>query len=334
MLTEEMFGALIQALKVAKRIIFVGDPNQLPPIGAGRPFVDLVDLLKLNLKESDFPKVCKCYGELTVNRRQSSDEIRLDVELSKLFTKNKNAFDDYVITDIEKGLSKNISIVGWSTKEELEEKLLQIMSDEIGMDGVDDVDGFDLSLGGVKTERGIFFNKGAAKFAENWQILAPVRNMPHGVMNINRLLHLKYREKKLKLASYTGGWKRIPKALGPENIVYGDKVINVINDRRDAWPRNTVRDYIANGEIGIACDSYSKDKPSDYLRVEFSSQKGAVYSYTKDDFSEENGTAYLELAYALTVHKAQGSQFDTVILVMSEPCRIISREMLYTSLTR
>ena len=42
----------------------------------------------------------------------------------------------------------------------------------------------------------------------------------------------------------------------------------------------------------------------------------------------------MELAYALTVHKAQGSQFDTVILVLAEPCQIISREMLYTALTR
>lgn len=42
----------------------------------------------------------------------------------------------------------------------------------------------------------------------------------------------------------------------------------------------------------------------------------------------------MELAYALTVHKAQGSQFNTVILVIAEPCRIISREMLYTALTR
>jgi hypothetical protein len=45
MLTEEMFAALIQALKKAQRIVFVGDPNQLPPIGAGRPFVDLVKML-------------------------------------------------------------------------------------------------------------------------------------------------------------------------------------------------------------------------------------------------------------------------------------------------
>ena len=71
MLTEEMFGALMQALQHAKRIIFVGDPNQLPPIGAGRPFVDLVDLLRLDLRPGVFPKVCKCYGELPVNRREA-----------------------------------------------------------------------------------------------------------------------------------------------------------------------------------------------------------------------------------------------------------------------
>jgi ATP-dependent exoDNAse (exonuclease V) alpha subunit len=42
MLTEDMLGALFDALKGVKRYIFVGDPAQLPPIGAGRPFVDLI----------------------------------------------------------------------------------------------------------------------------------------------------------------------------------------------------------------------------------------------------------------------------------------------------
>lgn len=153
-------------------------------------------------------------------------------------------------------------------------------------------------------------------------------------MNINRLLHLKYREHLLKVAKYYGPRKRIPKALGPENIIYGDKVINVVNGSRDAWPNDVGRNYVANGEIGIACGSYSAKKPNDYLRVEFASQKGVLYSYTGRDFNEESGSACLELAYALTVHKSQGSQFDTVILVLAEPCRIISREMLYTALTR
>ena len=335
MLTEEMFGALMQALKAAKRIIFVGDPNQLPPIGAGRPFVDLVNLLRMNLKAGSFPKVCKCYGELTVNRRQSSDEERLDVDLSKLFTNAEEVPDGDVVSEIEKGKSPNISFVQWSTKEELEEFLLRLMAEEIGMSDVDDQEGFDLSLGGTKTNSGIYFNVGCAEKAEEWQILAPVRNMPQGVMNINRLIHLKYRAHLLDVSRNFGKYKRIPKALGPESIVYGDKVINVINNSRDAWPKDNARNYVANGELGIACVSFSpKSNVNKYFRVEFSSQKGFTYTYTdKKDFKEE-GITSLELAYALTVHKAQGSQFNTVILVLAEPCRIISRELLYTALTR
>lgn len=334
MLTEEMFGALLQALKAAKRILFVGDPHQLPPIGAGRPFVDLVELLKRNLRPGCFPKVCGCYGELTVNCRQAGHAERLDVELSKLFTGTEERPDSDVIAEIEKGGSTHVSFVRWSSKEELEEKLLEAVARETGMEGPEDQDGFDASLGGEKNTYETFFNRGCTGCAEMWQILAPVRNMPQGVMNINRLLHLKYREHLLKVARYYGSRKRIPQALGPENIVYGDKVINVINGPRPAWPNGAGRNYAANGEIGIACASYSSQNPTDYLRVEFASQKGVLYSYTGRDFHEESGSAALELAYALTVHKAQGSQFNTVILVLAEPCRIISRELLYTALTR
>ena len=334
MLTEEMFGALMQALKPAKRIIFVGDPNQLPPIGAGRPFVDLVTLLKMKLKPGEFPRVCDCYGELTVNRRQNSDKERLDVELSKLFTNSEEVPDGDVVAEIEKGNSKSISIIKWDTKEELEERVLQIVAKILNMNGVDDQDGFDLALGGSKSDYGIFFNVGCAEYAELWQILAPVRNMPQGVLNLNRLIHLKYREHLLEVSKRYGYKKRIPKALGPESIIYGDKVINVKNGKRDAWPKEDARNYVANGEIGMACNCYSSKKPMDYLNVEFSSQKNVTYSYTKKDFDEEDDSASLELAYALTVHKAQGSQFKTVILVLAEPCRNISREMLYTALTR
>ena len=70
------------------------------------------------------------------------------------------------------------------------------------------------------------------------------------------------------------------------------------------------------------------------MYIEFASQKGALYSYSAKDFDDDSGTSCLELAYALTVHKAQGSQFDTVILVLAEPCGLISRELLYTALTR
>ena len=69
------------------------------------------------------------------------------------------------------------------------------------------------------------------------------------------------------------------------------------------------------------------------LEVEFSSQPGFKYDFTSRDFGEENN-AVLELAYALTVHKSQGSEFGTVILVLPNPCRLLSRELIYTALTR
>jgi len=69
------------------------------------------------------------------------------------------------------------------------------------------------------------------------------------------------------------------------------------------------------------------------LEVEFTSQPLFTYGFTKRDFGEE-GEAPLELAYALTVHKAQGSEFGTVILVLPNPCRLLTRELLYTALTR
>jgi len=335
MLTEEMFGSLMQALKRARRIIFVGDPNQLPPIGSGRPFVDLVYMLKLNLKPG-FPRVCDHYGELTVNRRQKADEIRMDVRLSRLFTSTEERPDDDVITDILRDGNPNIEFKQWNSKDDLEKSLLEIMAKETGMKGIDDQNGFDRSLGAEFGEFGTFFNIDAAKSAEKWQILAPVKNMPQGVMNINRLIHLKYREKYLEISKRWGARKRIANSLGPEGIVYGDKVINVINtSKKKAFPDDErARNYIANGEIGIACGDYSSNRNNNYMHVVFSSQPGYKYSFDKKDFDEENGTAQLELAYALTVHKAQGSQFNTVILVLSEPCRIISREMLYTALTR
>ena len=69
------------------------------------------------------------------------------------------------------------------------------------------------------------------------------------------------------------------------------------------------------------------------LKVEFSSQPGFMYSFSGRDFGEETSPV-LELAYALTVHKAQGSEFGTVLVVLPNPCRLLSRELLYTALTR
>ncbi|MBR5487452.1 MAG: AAA family ATPase, partial [Phascolarctobacterium sp.] len=332
MLTEEMFGALMESIGKAKRIIFVGDPNQLTPIGSGCPFVDLVNLLRDKVTKN-FPVVTDNYAELTINRRQADSEERLDVELAKTFTRNNLDSDKSIIAEIIKKPNDKIKFIRWTDRAELEDKLLEIIKDTAGMSSVDDVKGFDKFLGGTEKDGYMYFNLGAAKMIEKWQILAPVKNMPQGVININRLIHQKYRKNFIDLANKKGYQRRIPKALGSDGIVYGDKVINVINNGRDSYPKG-LENYVANGEIGIACKCFYKRGSANYLNVEFSSKQGMTFSYDYRDFSEESGVDFLELAYALTVHKAQGSQFDTVILVLAEPCRIISRELIYTALSR
>lgn len=149
---------------------------------------------------------------------------------------------------------------------------------------------------------------------------------------MNHLIHEKYRGNFLVLAS-RDRYRKIPFKMGPEGIVYGDKVINLINtSKKKAFPESS-DNYIANGEIGMACGNFGNTKSLSYLHVEFASQMGKTYSYESKEFGEESQTP-LELAYALTVHKAQGSQFDSVILVLSNKCFLLSKELLYTALTR
>jgi len=64
------------------------------------------------------------------------------------------------------------------------------------------------------------------------------------------------------------------------------------------------------------------------------SQPGFAYKYWPSEFDRQESSPPLELAYALTVHKTQGSEFGTTFLVVPNPCRLLTREMLYTALTR
>ena len=119
--------------------------------------------------------------------------------------------------------------------------------------------------------------------------------------------------------------------------MYGDKVINNKNQhvpKSRRWPSE--EGYLANGEVGIVVGQM-RNRRFDYtprcLEIEFSTQRGYVVKFWPSSFDEERG-ASLELAYALTVHKAQGSEFGTVLLVLPKSGSMISRELIYTALTR
>jgi hypothetical protein len=65
------------------------------------------------------------------------------------------------------------------------------------------------------------------------------------------------------------------------------------------------------------------------MDVRFSTQPNLTYRYYRPEVDEN-----LELAYAITVHKAQGSDFEIVFLILPQKARTFSRELLYTGLTR
>jgi hypothetical protein len=329
--------ALIDSLKGVQRLVLVGDKRQLPPIGAGRPFVDIITKLAPADVETVFPRVGPGYAELTVRCRQTGD-VREDLQLADWFSgQNLDPGEDEIFDVVLKKMPHRVRIIQWDNSDQIQEKILDVLVKELKLNDRLDSTGFELSLGGVQSGQYVYFNRGAARAVEGWQILSPVKGRSFGVKELNRLIQKTFRAGMLKLANEYRS-KRVPPPLGPDEIVYGDKVINTVNNRRyQVYPKQDALQYVANGEIGIVVGKFRGmyEKWSGQLptNVEFSSQPSFIYDYGPRDFKEE-GSPILELAYAITVHKSQGSDFDLSVLVLPSPCRLLSRELLYTALTR
>jgi hypothetical protein len=272
-----------------------------------------------------FPRINPGYAELTIERRQVGAD-RADLRLARWFSSAAPPAGDDDIFSAEDNEHPTIRFVQWDRSEDFQEKLLDVLAQELRLADSQDVRGFNRALGCTTNGQYDNFNRGAVEAVERWQLLSPLRGMPFGVGDINRLIHERFRATDVTRASYGSS---TPRPLGPERIVYGDKVINLSNHARNAYPNQGAVNYLANGEIGLA----SGVKNKNFLNVEFSSQMGWSYGFSGRDFGDEHDPR-LELAYALTIHKAQGSQFGLVILVLPEEHPILSRELIYTALTR
>lgn len=170
---------------------------------------------------------------------------------------------------------------------------------------------------------------------ERWQVLSPFRGRAYGTVQLNRYLKETYRRAEMEAATRRVG-RRVPAPLGPERIVLGDKVVNLVNRSLRFWSREEGQQtgYVANGEIGVVIGqikSKSMKSPPWMTQVEYASQPGRRYRATS---GSGDGDAPVELAWALTVHKSQGSEFGFVVLMLPAGVRRLSRELLYTALTR
>lgn len=154
------------------------------------------------------------------------------------------------------------------------------------------------------------------------QVLTPMRKGNLGVETLNRILQ--------KYLNPEG--KNKPEYLYGDTIFRtGDKVMQVKNNYQLEW--EIVSQYnipidkgvgVFNGDMGIIKEIYPHQQA---LLVEFDDSRRVTYPFS--------GLEELELAYAITIHKSQGSEYPAVILpLLKGPRQLMNRNLLYTGVTR
>ncbi len=148
------------------------------------------------------------------------------------------------------------------------------------------------------------------------QVLTPTRKTQIGVQNLNEIL-----QKRLNPPKHRGA----EKASGGCVFRVGDKVMQNKNNYNLEWIRGAEKGMgVFNGDVGFVTDINYLAKN---ITVTYEDEKLVKYEFTS---LEE-----LELAYAVTVHKSQGSEFDVVIMPMFDTHRLLmTRNLLYTAITR
>lgn len=148
------------------------------------------------------------------------------------------------------------------------------------------------------------------------QVLCPSRKTDTGTVNLNNLLQsvLNPQDSDAPHVNYKGF-----------SMYKGDKVMQIKNNYDIEWTRDNgeMGTGIFNGDVGFI---EQIDIRGGFLKIRFDDK---VLTYYTENLGE------IELAYAVTVHKSQGSEYDCVILpLMDVPSQLKYRNLLYTAITR
>ena len=154
------------------------------------------------------------------------------------------------------------------------------------------------------------------------QVLTPMRKGALGVSNLNKILQQYINPK---------SDKKREKLQGDVVFREGDKIMQTKNNYQMPWEIRGLRGHVIeqgvgvfNGDVGIIKNI---NLFMENVEILFDDGKYATYSFKQ---MEE-----LELAYAVTIHKSQGSEYPAVVLpLLSGPKMLMTRNLLYTAVTR
>lgn len=286
---------LFAAIPKTAKVILIGDTNQLPAVGAGNVLKDII--------KSNKAKVIT----LNVVKRQGA-ESGIIKNANKIINKEKI----YSCLD-----TKDAYIVEKETPQEVQKIIIKSIKRLL--------------------EKGYSL--------EDIQVLCPQKTGVIGTSYLNFLLQKVFNpiEYKYKVLNKTLKLKLSPSDKEPTILkLYfkkGDKVIHIKNDYDIYWRRKTANGYekienefgITNGECGIIEEIFEgKNKDGEkeiYIAVKYDVDRYILY--TKEDV--EN----LEHAYALTIHKSQGSEWRAVIIpIMYQNYIMLENSLFYTAYTR
>lgn len=305
--------------KNPKRIILVGDENQLSPIGFGKPFHDVIQ----HIQSSD--NLMKAhYINLKSNCRQENDENIL--KLADAFTDKTRCYEEaFNIIDSGEGKSKGLFVFKWKNKDELNGKLNSALQEVFKMDLInyEKLEGdfqklnclFGLYDNGYVNNKDFKYKETLQ--IENLQLLSPYRPGFFGTIGLNKEVQSKFRKKNEN--------EKMDKFFH-----HADKIIRLYNWYSGKGENRRLK--LSNGSTGVVTVT-PKSFYEGQRKIEYDERK---YYFRDCEFplnrvdDEEN----FDLAYAITVHKSQGSDFRNIFLVIPQKQSLLSKELLYTALTR
>ena len=268
MVDLELMQALLEALRPGCRLVLVGDPDQLPSVGAGNVLGDL--LRSTVVPTVSLTQVFRQAEQSAIIRNAHAVNMgqppQLDSNQGDFFFLCRRSPDRLVQTVVElcrDRLPRNMNIP-----------------------------------------------------AEQIQVLSPTRKGACGTVSLNRAL---------QAALNPPSPQKRQKQWGDVTFRVGDRVMQTKNNYDVLWEKDdgTAGSGIFNGDVGVIQDI---DSSGELIVLRFDDRTA---TYTADLLSQ------LDMAYAITVHKSQGSEYPAVILV-SVPAApsLMVRGVLYTAITR